>query len=199
MCIRDREEIKKSGTSVDVFAYDSGKSAGDIKAVVNSHPITNLDFIIGPLYPEQIAPLRQRLQCFQLFGASGDTLPYAMEYLNIYVIGTLFVMISLGLNSFISAQGFAKISMFTVVIGAVINIVLDPILIFGLHMGVRGAALATIISQCVSAVWVLKFLTGPKTTLKIRFANMRISKQILLPVLALGLAPFIMQLSLIHI
>ena len=102
-------------------------------------------------------------------------------------------MISLGLNSFISAQGFAKISMFTVVIGAVINIVLDPILIFGLHMGVRGAALATIISQCVSAVWVLKFLTGPKTTLKIRFANMRISKQILLPVLALGLAPFIMQ------
>jgi len=129
----------------------------------------------------------------QLFGASGDTLPYAMEYLNIYVIGTLFVMISLGLNSFISAQGFAKISMFTVVIGAVINIVLDPILIFGLHMGVRGAALATIISQCVSAVWVLKFLTGPKTTLKIRFANMRISKQILLPVLALGLAPFIMQ------
>ena len=95
----------------------------------------------------------------QLFGASGDTLPYAMEYLNIYVIGTIFVMISLGLNSFISAQGFAKISMFTVVIGAVINIVLDPIFIFGLQMGVRGAALATIISQCISAIWVLKFLT----------------------------------------
>lgn len=129
----------------------------------------------------------------RLFGASGDTLPYAMEYLNIYVIGTLFVMISLGLNSFISAQGFAKISMFTVVIGAVINIILDPILIFGLHMGVQGAALATIISQCVSAVWVLKFLTGPKTTLRIKFANMKISKRILFPVLALGLAPFIMQ------
>lgn len=129
----------------------------------------------------------------RLFGASGDTLPYAMEYLNIYVIGTLFVMISLGLNSFISAQGFAKISMFTVVIGAVINIILDPILIFGLHMGVQGAALATIISQCVSAVWVLKFLTGSKTTLRIRFANMKISKRILFPVLALGLAPFIMQ------
>lgn len=129
----------------------------------------------------------------RLFGASGDTLPYAMKYLNIYVIGTLFVMISLGLNSFISAQGFAKISMFTVVIGAVINIILDPILIFGLHMGVQGAALATIISQCVSAVWVLKFLTGPKTTLRIKFANMKISKRILFPVLALGLAPFIMQ------
>lgn len=129
----------------------------------------------------------------RLFGASSDTLPYAMEYLNIYVIGTLFVMISLGLNSFISAQGFAKISMFTVVIGAVINIILDPILIFGLHMGVQGAALATIISQCVSAVWVLKFLTGPKTTLRIKFANMKISKRILFPVLALGLAPFIMQ------
>lgn len=129
----------------------------------------------------------------RLFGASGDTLPYAMEYLNIYVIGTLFVMISLGLNSFISAQGFAKISMFTVVIGAVINIILDPILIFGLHMGVQGAALATIISQCVSAVWVLKFLTGPKTTLRIKFANMKLSKRILFPVLALGLAPFIMQ------
>lgn len=129
----------------------------------------------------------------RLFGASGDTLPYAMEYLNIYVIGTLFVMISLGLNSFISAQGFAKISMFTVVIGAVINIILDPILIFGLHMGVQGAALATIISQCVSAVWVLKFLTGSKTTLRIKFANMKLSKRILFPVLALGLAPFIMQ------
>lgn len=129
----------------------------------------------------------------QLFGASSDTLPYAIEYLNIYVIGTIFVMISLGLNSFISAQGFAKISMFTVVIGAVINIVLDPILIFGLHMGVRGAALATIISQCISAVWVLKFLTGKKTTLKIHISNMKISKGILMPVLALGLSPFIMQ------
>lgn len=129
----------------------------------------------------------------RLFGASSDTLPYAIEYMNIYVIGTVFVMISLGLNSFISAQGFAKISMFTVVIGAVINIVLDPILIFGLNMGVRGAALATIISQCVSALWVLKFLTGKKTTLKIRFSNMKLSGQILLPVLALGLSPFIMQ------
>ena len=128
-----------------------------------------------------------------LFGASKDTLPYAMEYLNIYVIGTLFVMISLGLNSFISAQGFAKTSMMTVMIGAIINIVLDPIFIFGLHLGVRGAALATIISQCVSALWVLKFLFGPKTTLKIRPGNMKLSAKVLFPVIALGLAPFIMQ------
>lgn len=128
-----------------------------------------------------------------LFGASKDTLPYAMEYLNIYVIGTLFVMISLGLNSFISAQGFAKTSMMTVMIGAIVNIVLDPVFIFGLKMGVSGAALATIISQCISALWVLKFLFGSKTTLKIRPKNMKLSAKILLPVIALGLAPFIMQ------
>ena len=128
-----------------------------------------------------------------LFGASKDTLPYAMEYLSIYVLGTFFVMISLGLNSFISAQGFAKISMMTVMIGAIVNIILDPVFIFLLKMGVRGAALATIISQCISALWVLKFLFGPKTILKIRRKNMKLSKRVLLPVIALGLAPFIMQ------
>lgn len=128
-----------------------------------------------------------------MFGASTDTLPYAMEYLNIYVIGTIFVMISLGLNSFISAQGFAKISMMTVLIGAIVNIVLDPIFIFGLSMGVRGAALATIISQCVSALWVLIFLFGKKTTLRIHRKHMKPSMKVLWPVLALGLAPFIMQ------
>lgn len=128
-----------------------------------------------------------------LFGASNDTLGYALSYLNIYVIGTIFVMISLGLNSFISAQGFAKISMLTVVIGAIINIVLDPILIFGLNMGVQGAALATIFSQCISAVWVLKFLTGKKTNLKIQTKNLKLSGKVLFPVIALGMSPFIMQ------
>ena len=128
-----------------------------------------------------------------LFGASKDTIPYAMEYLNIYVLGTLFVMISLGLNAFISTQGFAKISMATVMIGAIVNIILDPILMFGFDMGVSGAALATIISQCVSALWVLKFLFGPKTNLRIRRKNMKPSGKVLLPVIALGLAPFIMQ------
>ena len=124
-----------------------------------------------------------------LFGASADTLPYALEYLNIYILGTVCVMISLGLNAFISAQGFAKISMTTVMIGAIINTILDPIFIFGFDMGVRGAAWATFISQCVSALWVLKFLLGPKTILKIHRKNMKLSKEILLPVLALGLAP----------
>lgn len=128
-----------------------------------------------------------------MFGASETTLPYADSYLGIYLLGTLSVQISLGLNQFISCQGFAKTSMMTVLIGAVINIVLDPILIYGFHMGVRGAALATIISQTVSAVWVLLFLCGKKSILKIRWKNLRLNPKVLLPVLALGVAPFIMQ------
>ncbi|WP_028829288.1 MATE family efflux transporter [Proteocatella sphenisci] len=127
------------------------------------------------------------------FGASGNTIEYALDYMNIYAFGTLFVQISLGMNAFITAQGFAKISMITVLIGAILNIVLDPVLIFGLNMGVKGAALATIISQGVSAVWVMKFLTGDKTLLKIRKKHLRIDIKILLPCMVLGLAPFIMQ------
>ena len=132
-------------------------------------------------------------QLLLLFGASAKTLPYALDYMNIYVLGTVFVMISLGLNSFISTQGFARTSMLTVVIGAVINIVLDPVFIFVFDMGVRGAALATILSQCVSSIWVLRFLTGKKTVLRIRLREMRLEKRYVLPVLALGLSPFIME------
>lgn len=128
-----------------------------------------------------------------LFGASPDTLPYANQYLSIYLIGTLFVQISLGLNMFITSQGFAKMGMATICIGAIVNIILDPIFIFGFHMGVRGAALATIISQAVSAIWVFYFLTSQKTTLKIRKKNLKIEKNIILPCLMLGLSPFIMQ------
>ncbi len=128
-----------------------------------------------------------------LFGASEVTLPYALEYLRIYLAGTVFVMISLGLNTFITTQGFAHVAMKTVLIGAVCNIILDPIFIFGLNMGVSGAALATIISQGVSAIWVLKFLTGKKTNLKIRPQNMKLEKEIMLPVMALGVSPFIMS------
>lgn len=127
-----------------------------------------------------------------LFGASDDTIGYALDYMNIYVLGTISVMFSLGLNAFITTQGFTKISMLTVVIGAAINIVLDPIFIFVFGMGVQGAALATILSQTVSALWVLKFLFGSKTILKIRKKNMKVQMNIMLPVLALGLAPFIM-------
>lgn len=128
-----------------------------------------------------------------LFGASENTLPYGWSYMSIYVLGTFFVTITLGLNSFISTQGFAKTSMITVIIGAVINIILDPIFIFVFDMGVRGAALATIISQGVSCIWVLRFLMSKRSILRIRRKNLRFQKEYLLPVLALGISPFIMQ------
>lgn len=127
------------------------------------------------------------------FGASNDTLPFASSYLGIYLLGTIFVQISLGLNTFITNQGFAKTSMATVCIGAVLNIILDPIFIFGLNMGVRGAAMATIISQAVSAVWVLVFLTGKRTILKLRVSCMMPDLKIIGSTLALGVSPFIMQ------
>ena len=128
-----------------------------------------------------------------MFGASESTLPYASAYMNIYVCGTIFVQLALGLNAFISSQGFATTSMMTVVIGAVINIVLDPIFIFVFGMGVQGAALATILSQAVSSIWVLWFLFGKKTKLRIQKKYMIPRKHIILPVLALGVSPFIMQ------
>ena len=128
-----------------------------------------------------------------LFGASENTLPYAKGYLSIYVCGTVFVQLSLGLNSFITAQGFTKVSMMTVVIGAFINLVLDPVFIFVFNMGVQGAAIATVISQLVSSVWVVKFLLGERTALKIRRCNLKLELKVILPALGLGLAPFIMQ------
>ncbi|MGN0410090.1 MAG: MATE family efflux transporter [Candidatus Fimousia sp.] len=129
------------------------------------------------------------------FGASENTIGYAVKYMNIYAVGTIFVQLTLGMNAFITAQGFAKIGMLSVLIGAVTNIVLDPILIFGCHLGVRGAALATILSQAVSCIWVLAFLFGKKTTLRIRRCNFKLQKSIILPCLALGSALFIMQAS----
>ncbi len=127
------------------------------------------------------------------FGASGNTIGYANSYMRIYACGTVFVQIALGMNMFITTQGFATTSMLTVVIGAALNIVLDPLFIFVFHMGVQGAALATILSQGVSAAWVLKFLLGRKTAIKIRKEHMRIDPKIILPVMALGVSPFIMQ------
>ena len=127
------------------------------------------------------------------FGASESTIGYAIDYLGIYLSGTIFVMIALGMNPFINTQGFAKVGMMTVAIGAIINIVLDPILIFGLGMGVKGAATATVLSQAVSAIWVLKFLFGKRTILKIRKKYLRLDIKIAASVLSLGIAPFIMQ------
>ena len=129
----------------------------------------------------------------RMFGASDQTLPYALDYMRIYVIGTICVMMSLGLNPFITTQGFSKDAMKTVLIGAGCNIILDPIFIFGLNMGVKGAALATIISQGISALWVLKFLTGKRSILHIRKEYLRIDWQIMKPVLGLGISPFIMS------
>ena len=126
------------------------------------------------------------------FGASDATLPYAVEYARIYVLGSVFVLTVMGMNTFITTQGFAKISMLTTVIGAVINIVLDPIFIFVLDMGVSGAALATVLSQAVGAIWILKFLTGKQTILRLQPKNMKLIPSIILPCLGLGISSFIM-------
>ena len=129
------------------------------------------------------------------FGASENTISYGTRYMNIYSVGTIFVQLTLGMNAFITAQGFAKTGMLSVLIGAVSNIVLDPIFIFGFNMDVQGAALATIISQALSCIWVVSFLFGKKTILRIRKENMRLSASVILPCLALGTSTFIMQAS----
>ena len=127
------------------------------------------------------------------FGASDKTINYAIDYLTLYLIGTVFVQIALGMNPFVNTQGFAKTGMLTVMIGAVINIVLDPIFIFIFNMGVKGAALATVCGQLVSALWVLKFLFGKTSVLKIRKKYLVPKLNVILPVIALGVSPFIMQ------
>ncbi len=130
-----------------------------------------------------------------LFGASGNTIPYACAYMNIYALGTVFVQLTLGLNMFITAQGFAKTGMLTVLIGAACNIALDPLFIFAMHMGVQGAALATVISQAISCIWCLVFLCGKKTRLRIRKKHLALRGNIIIPCVTLGLATFIMQIS----
>lgn len=128
-----------------------------------------------------------------LFGASDATIGYAWDYLKVYAAGSVFVLISVGLNSFITAQGFTKISMISVIIGALTNIVLDALFILGFDMGVKGAALATVIAQLLSSIWILKFLCGKKTSLHIQKKYLRIDKKIYLPCVALGLSPFVMN------
>ena len=128
----------------------------------------------------------------RLFGASDATLPYGVAYARIYILGSVFVLIVMGMNPFVTAQGFAKISMLTTVIGAAINIALDPVFIFVLDMGVAGAALATVLSQAISALWILRFLTGKKTILKLKSGNMKLERDIILPCLGLGISTFVM-------
>ena len=129
------------------------------------------------------------------FGASENTIQYGVDYMNIYAIGTIFVQLTLGMNAFITAQGFAKTGMLSVLIGAGANIILDPIFIFGFGMGVKGAALATILSQAMSCIWVLAFLFGKRTHLKIKKENLGLQAKIVLPSLALGCSTFVMQAS----
>ena len=128
----------------------------------------------------------------KLFGASSATMSYATAYARIYILGSFFVLIVLGMNPFITTQGFAKISMMTTVIGAVINIILDPVFIFVLGMGVKGAALATVLSQAVGAIWILRFLTGKKTLLRLKRSNMHLELKVFGPCLALGISTFVM-------
>ena len=134
-------------------------------------------------------------QFLMAFGGSPNTIEYAAAYMNIYALGTVFVQLTLGMNAYISAQGFTRVSMISVIIGAACNIVLDPLFIYGFHMGVRGAALATILSQAISCAWVLRFLFGKKTFLRLRGKYLRIRWKVVAPCLALGLASFIMQSS----
>ena len=136
-----------------------------------------------------------KYELLYLFGASENTIYYAADYMGIYALGTIFVQITLGLNAFITAQGFAKVGMKTVIIGAVLNIVLDPVFIFAFGMGVKGAALATVISQAVSCAWVISFLCGSKTVLRLKKENLLPGLRLMPPCIALGLSVFVMQAS----
>lgn len=142
-----------------------------------------------------IAGLIFKQPLLYLFGASDATFPYANDYITIYLFGNIFVLIGLGMNSFINTQGFGKIGMLTVLLGAVSNIILDPIFIFGFHMGVKGAALATVISQFLSALYIFKFLTGKKTILKLNVNSCRLKKTRVLKITMLGLAGFVMAIT----
>ncbi|VYU00598.1 MATE family efflux transporter [Clostridium tertium] len=171
-------------------AIKMGKKDNDGAEEILSNSFSTL-IIIGAICTVVFLIFNEKL--LWAFGASDATIGYAKEYLNIYLVGTVFVQIALGMNSFINTQGFAKIGMTTVIIGAITNIVLDPLFIFVFDLGVKGAALATILSQFVSAIWVLKFLFGKQSILKIRKKYIMPKMKVLLPIFALGVSPFIMQ------
>ena len=134
-------------------------------------------------------------QILLLFGADEQTIPYAADYIQIYCLGTVFVQLSLGLNSFITAQGFSGISMLTVLSGAALNCILDPVFIYLFHMGVKGVALATVISQCVSSVWVTAFLCSGRSVIRLCRGMIRFKTEILLPCIALGFSTCLMQIT----
>ena len=170
-------------------AIAMGKKAHDTAEKIDANSftlLTGLAVILTILFYISAPTL------LKLFGASSATMSYATAYARIYILGSFFVLIVLGMNPFITTQGFAKISMMTTVIGAVINIILDPVFIFVLGMGVKGAALATVLSQAVGAIWILCFLTGKKTILRLKKENMRLEVRVFGPCLALGISTFVM-------
>ena len=179
--------IGSGGAPRTAIAMGQGDKKQAEKIVSNSFTMLLLFSIVLTIVFYAAAPTLLRL-----FGASDTTLPYALAYSRIYILGSVFVLLVLGMNPFITTQGFAKTSMLTTVIGAVINIVLDPIFIFVFDMGVAGAAIATVLSQAVSAVWILRFLTGRKTILRLKARNMLLQGKIILPCLALGISSFVM-------
>ena len=180
--------IGTGGAPLAAMKMGEGDNDGAEKILSNS--LTTL-VIISLLITLTLALFKEEI--VWLFGASPTTAGYALEYLNIYMFGTISVQISLGMNQFINTQGFTKVGMKTIMIGAILNIILDPIFIFGFDMGVKGAAVATVIAQTVSALWVLHFLTSGKGKIKIRKKYLLPEFKIMKNVMSLGLAPFIMQ------
>ena len=175
-----------------LFSIHRGKGEEDECRAILGNSFTLL-LILGAAVTAVLLLVREPM--LWLFGASPNTFDYADQYLTIYLCGTLFVMISLGLNPFINGQGFARMGMLTVALGAVVNLILDPIFIFILGMGVRGAALATIIAQGCSAAWALAFLLSPKTPLRLTLAGMRLKASRVKRIVALGLAGFFVNLT----
>lgn len=173
-----------------ISAIKMGQKDNDAAEKILSNSFSSL-IIIGIILTIIFSIFKEPL--LWLFGASKVTIDFAKDYLGIYLIGTIAVQIALGMNPFINTQGFTKIGMVTVLIGALINIILDPILIFGFNMGVKGAALATILSQTVSAIWVLRFLFSKKSILKIRRKYLIPDFKVILSIISLGVSPFIMQ------
>lgn len=178
------------GASLCAINRGEGNSAEAERVMGNSFALL---LISGVLITAAVLIFKRPV--LYLFGASDQTFPYANDYLTVYVLGTLFVMVGLGMNPFINSQGFARTGMLTVALGAGVNIILDPIFIFGLDMGTRGAALATIIAQSCSAVWVLRFLTGKRAILRLRRPAMRLERRRVGRILSLGLSGFIANLT----
>lgn len=190
--------------SVAAFSYLVGSGGGPLTSILRGskdqegaekvlgNSITLL-VILGILIP--IVCLIVKKPVLYLFGASDVTYPYANEYITVYLLGSLSVMLTLGLNPFINAQGFAKTGMMTVLIGALCNIVLDPVFIFAFDMGVTGAALATVISQTVSAVWIVMFLLGKKNLIRVRKKYLRLEKKVVGQITGLGVSSFIMNIT----